>query len=76
MTQNERIINYLDEFGSITPIDAMRDLGIMRLASRIHEVKEIGKSQGFTITDELVKSQNRWGEPTCFKRYSIKRKEN
>ena len=28
MTQKERIINYIKEFGSITSLDAYRDLGI------------------------------------------------
>ena len=40
-TQNDRIIQYMDEFGSITQMQALSDLGIMRLASRIHDLREM-----------------------------------
>ena len=30
-TQKERIRQYMEDFGSITPLEALRDLGIMRL---------------------------------------------
>ena len=41
-TQTQRIIDYIAEFGSITQLDALRDLGIMRLASRISDLKRQG----------------------------------
>ena len=41
-TQNQRILNYLKEFGSITQLEALKDLGIMRLASRISELRAMG----------------------------------
>lgn len=40
--QNERVLNYIKEFGSITQLDAIRDLGIMRLASRVSDLKKRG----------------------------------
>jgi len=43
MTQKERISKYLDDFGSITPLEAMRDLGIMRLGARIWEMIRDGE---------------------------------
>ena len=33
-TQAQRVLDYIDEFGSITQLDALKDLGVMRLASR------------------------------------------
>lgn len=39
-TQCERIIKYLKDFGSITQYQALQDLGIMRLASRISELQK------------------------------------
>lgn len=33
MTQCEKILKYIDENGSITPLDALREFGCMRLAS-------------------------------------------
>lgn len=35
MTQQQRILDYLDEFGGITRLDGLRDLGIMNLPTRI-----------------------------------------
>ena len=66
-TQNERILDYIDEFGSITQIEALRYLGVMRLASRISDLKR--KGYNVISTKETVK--NRYGEVTHIKRYSL-----
>jgi hypothetical protein len=42
MTQNEQVLDYMQKYGSITALDAMRDLGCMRLASRISDLKKMG----------------------------------
>ncbi len=65
MTQGERILNYLDEFESITPWDAFRDLGITKLATRISELKQ----EGYQFEQKYEKSKNRFGEPVHFMRY-------
>ncbi len=66
-TQTERILDYIDEFGSITQIEALRDLGIMRLASRISDLKK----QGYPITSEIETVKNRYGENCHIKRYGL-----
>lgn len=66
MTQKERIVQYLDDFGSITTMEAFSDLGITRLASRIHELVR----NGLPIKKEMVTSKNRYGEEVHFMRYS------
>ena len=38
MTQCEKVLEYMKEFGSITPIEAMQDIGCMRLAARIADL--------------------------------------
>lgn len=43
-TQCERILDYISDFGSITSMEAMQDLGCMRLASRICDLKKQGYS--------------------------------
>lgn len=43
MTQKDRIRKYLDDFGSITQLEAIRDLGIMRLGARIWEMVRAGE---------------------------------
>ena len=66
MTQCERILKYMDDFGSITALEAMQDLGIMRLASRICDLKK----QGYIIKKEYIKKINRYGEPVHIAKYS------
>jgi hypothetical protein len=57
-TQNERIIDYIERFGSITQLEALRDLGVMRLASRISDLKK----QGYQIASKPITVYNRFGE--------------
>lgn len=66
ITQCEMIEDYLDEWGSITPLEAMRDLGIYRLASRISDMKK----QGHKIKSEMVSVATRNGGRTHIARYS------
>ena len=70
--QNERIIQYMQDFGSITQLEALNDLGVMRLASRISDLKR----QGYPIESKIEKVKNRYGECCSIKRYSFKRCEN
>lgn len=72
MTQCERIIKYIKEEGSITSLDAMREFGCMRLASRISELKK----QGYPIKTEFETSNNRYGEKVSYARYSLRGNEN
>ena len=67
MTQCERIVKYMTDFGSITSIQAMQDLGVMRLASRIHDLKEMG----YHISKEDVPKRNRYGEKVHIARYRL-----
>ena len=60
------VIDYIREFGSITPMDALRDLGVMRLASRISELKK----NGYDIESKPETVLNRWGKKTKVSRYS------
>lgn len=66
-TQCERIIDYITEFGSITGLDAIKDLGCMRLASRIHDLKR----QGYHIIKKTETGKNRYGEQTTYVRYFL-----
>lgn len=66
-TQNQRILDYINQFGSITQIDALRDLGVMRLASRISDLRK----QGYPITSNIEAVNNRYGEKCYIKRYSL-----
>lgn len=65
--QTDRVLEYMRTYGGITQLEAMRDLGVMRLASRISDLKK----SGYCIRKSMVASKNRWGEPTYFAKYSI-----
>ena len=67
ITQKQRIINYIREFGSITSLDAYKDLGITQLATRIKELKELG----YEFETKWESSKNRYGEKVDFKRYYL-----
>lgn len=71
MTQCERILKYMDDFGSITTREAVVDLGIMRLGSRIHELRR----GGYNIVDKYETGKNRYNEPTTYKRYWIDKEQ-
>ena len=67
VTQCERIIDYINRFGSISTLEAFNDLGVARLASRIHDLK----GQGYEFKSEIKSRRNRFGETTHFKVYSL-----
>ena len=65
--QNTRIIQYMRDFGSITQLEALRDLGIMRLASRLSDLRK----QGYKIVGEMKAVTNRYGEKCHIKCYKF-----
>lgn len=69
MTQCEKIIRHMEDYGSITSLEAMQEYGIMRLASRISDIKQLG----IPIQKEMVSGKNRYGESTSYARYSLKK---
>ena len=71
MTQCERILRHMTDFGSITSLEAMTEYGIMRLASRINDLK----GQGYAIASERVTGKNRYNEPTSYCTYRLVNKE-
>jgi len=67
-TQQEKVLDYMTRFGSITPLEAMADLGIMRLAARIWDLKRTGTD----IVDMMEEGRNRLGEVTRYSRYTLR----
>ena len=67
-TQNQRVIDYMTQFGSITQYEALADLGVMRLASRISDLR----TQGFDIKKEMITVRNRFEEECHVARYSMR----
>ena len=67
MTQCERIIRHLEDYGTITSLEAIVEYGILRLASRINDLKR----QGYAISSETQTGKNRYGEPTHYSVYKL-----
>lgn len=67
MTQRDAIIDYIEDFGSITPMEAFADLGITKLATRISEMRK----DGMRFKIEMIKSKNRYGKTVHYARYSF-----
>lgn len=67
MTQTEKVMKYMEQYGSITSAEALSELGIMRLASRISDLKQMGVE----VKSVLIKGKNRFGEPIRYARYFI-----
>lgn len=65
--QQGKVISYMAQFGWISPLDAFRDLGITKLATRISELKR----KGVPICSEWVTVTNRYGEQNKVKHYRL-----
>ena len=65
MNQHQLIIDYLEKHGSITPMDAFRELGITKLSTRIGELSR----RGLKFTKRMETGLNRFGHECRFMRY-------
>lgn len=65
MTQQERVLSYLQEGKKLTCLNAFNELGITQVASRIFELKE----QGHPIAKRMIKVTNRYDEKCSVAEY-------
>lgn len=63
----QRVLAYMTEHGSITGQQAIAELGMTELRSRISELSRAG----FQIRKEWQNSKNKFGETVSFVRYSL-----
>lgn len=66
--QTDRVLDYIREFGSITQLEALQYLGVMRLASRMSDLKRLG----YDVEGRIEAVNNRYGEKCYIKRYTVK----
>lgn len=72
-THNQLIRQRLIEGGSITCLEALRDFGCYRLASRISDLRR----EGLEIEKTMETGINRvTGKPVTFARYSLSKKQS
>lgn len=67
ITQKDRILEYIRNFGSISSFEAYSDLGITQLGARIDQLKK----EGYEFKTEWESNTNRFGEKTEYKRYYL-----
>jgi len=67
LTQNQKIMQHLRKYGSITTMEAFMRFGITRLPSRIHELRKAGN----TISGTTVYDKNRFWDNVHYTRYTL-----
>lgn len=67
ITQKDRILQYIREFGSISSWEAYSELGITQLGARIDQLKK----EGYQFKTEWESGANRYGEKVDYKRYYL-----
>ncbi len=63
------VLRHLRHSCSITSWEAIKEYGVTRLSAVIFDLRQIG----WNITDVWEHTYNRYGEPTKFKRYILKK---
>lgn len=69
--QRQRVLNYMHHFGGITQFEASEHLGILRLASRVSELKKMG----YPVKSKRVIVINRFGEKCRVSRYWLEEEQ-
>ena len=67
-TQYTRILDHLEKYGRISPLEAMEQYGIQRLAARISVLKK----QGYRFETETTAGRNRYGDKVHYTTYVLK----
>lgn len=67
ITQKDRILKWLEDYGTITSWDAYKELGITQLGARIFELKQMD----YKFTKETICTKNRYGYPTHYDKYKL-----
>ena len=71
MNQKQRVLEYMKDFGVVTPYHAFRDLGVTRLAAVIYRLKQ----DGHLIGQEWHEGKNRYNEKVHYMTYWLEESE-
>jgi hypothetical protein len=66
ITMVDRVLKYMQDFGSITTFEAFTELGCTRLSEYIRQIRLI-----MNVDDEWIQKVNRYGDKVQFKKYWI-----
>lgn len=67
LRHQDRVLNYIKEFGSITSAECFTELGIIDLPKKIC----LFQDEGYVFKKEPITKKNRYGDSTTYKRYSL-----
>ena len=70
--QCQMLLDYLQQHGSVTGLQALSELGIMNYKGRIHDLRKLG----YTIRTDYITRMNAHGEKKTFARYTLKGDDN
>lgn len=65
MTQHQKIIEYMKQNGSISPMESFNHIGCTKLSTRIGELRKAG----YNIANKMEKGTDRYGMPVRYMRY-------
>lgn len=68
MTQKEKVLKYLQTGKGLTPLQAMNWWGVMRLGSRVFELRE----DGHNVVSQMKSVKNREGKKCYVAEYRLK----
>lgn len=68
MIQRYKVLQYIQDFGHISTLDAFRDLGITRLSARIHDLKH---KDNCKFRKERVYYTDRYGDKRHYDNYFL-----
>ena len=68
VTHKDRVLKYMQDYGSITSLDAIREFGNTRLSASIWSLRHEDEIEIESITES---SLNRYGEETRYARYYL-----
>lgn len=66
-SQNKRVLEYIATRKGITQLEAWKYCGVMRLASRISDLRRCG----YSFVTDWVEVKNQFGETCRVKRYML-----
>lgn len=67
LTQRDRVLQYIRDFGCITSWEAYADLGVSQLGARVFELKKLG----YRFDKTRIYTKNRYGYPSHYDEYRL-----
>ena len=67
MTQDQRLLNYLEQYGKVNPLEAWKELGIYRLSAAVLRLRKLG----YNIVTNRIDVKNKFNESCHVAEYHL-----